>query len=430
MILKSLKENLLIDQKFKKARIDHIVNKLEKHDEKIDKLHGKLCDSTKISTMKRLRDKAKEYMIKAKRYKTEILHILNISNTLCTDTNVDTDVDTNADTNVDTDVRTNVDTDADTNVDTNVDTNIDTNVDTNVDINNSNDSDDDDDDVITNLRVGYFGLSKEERIARLSKTFTSDTIKAIRHKDTNQCCLEKIEESAHALDDMHYSLIHTLSDLKRNLHYIDKQYETLKINSNAYDKISELQDNSYDMVWKLAYDESDSEKKSYSHHLTHFIGCIKNLMLHMESGLKPLTSKICKMKQISEKGINSMDEAFTIFTNTAKERLSEIINNCKNVHPDTFRTIKHAIYPSIKEVMSRIIKNFNDKNSDNLVLNELKRYVINIEDLYDATCDAIIDIDSMRISELQKNGKRCVKNKVFVEYHGKYIHELRNLIKS
>ena len=43
-----------------------------------------------------------------------------------------------------------------------------------------------------------------------------------------------------------------------------------------------------------------------------------------ESGLKPLTIKICKMKKISEKGINSMDvEAFTIFTNTAKERLSE-----------------------------------------------------------------------------------------------------------
>ena len=60
MILKSLKENLLIDQKFKKARIDHIVNKLEKHDEKIDKLHAKLCNSTKISTMKRLRNEAKE----------------------------------------------------------------------------------------------------------------------------------------------------------------------------------------------------------------------------------------------------------------------------------------------------------------------------------------------------------------------------------
>ena len=73
--------------------------------------------------------------------------------------------------------------------------------------------------------------------------------------------------------------------------------------------------------------------------------------------------------------------------------------------------------------MSRIIKNFNDKNSDNLVLNELKRYVINIEDLYHATYHVIIDIDSKRISELQKNDKRCVKNKVFIEYHDKYIHE-------
>ena len=113
-------------------------------------------------------------------------------------------------------------------MDTKVDTDADTNVDTNVDINDSNDSDDDDDDdddgddVITNPGVSYFGLSKEERIARLSKTFTSDIIKAIRGKDTNQCCLEKIEECGHALDDMHYSLIHALSDLKRNLHYMDK----------------------------------------------------------------------------------------------------------------------------------------------------------------------------------------------------------------
>ena len=54
------RESIDRSEQCKKARIDHIVSKLEKHDEKIDKLHAKLCNSTKISTMKRLRNEAKE----------------------------------------------------------------------------------------------------------------------------------------------------------------------------------------------------------------------------------------------------------------------------------------------------------------------------------------------------------------------------------
>ena len=233
------KESIKASEKRKNDRVSQIINDFKRHDKRINQLNTKHCNSTNISTLKRLRNKTEEYMNKARKYRDEVLRIVNISNLsnkICINasTQVDIDFDStksevvsdndskrdatvninddfddddskylqNVDTNDDSDddninddlnVNTNVninDIDNDSNVDANVNINDDINYlqnvdsnddDLNVNINNDDDyfdSDDSDSDYDNSITLD---LERVISMNRLNRKVTHFIVKTIRN---------------------------------------------------------------------------------------------------------------------------------------------------------------------------------------------------------------------------------------------------------
>ena len=189
------KESIKTSEKHKNYTVSQVINNVKRNNKRIIQLNTKHNNSTNISTLRRLRNETEEYMNKTRKYRDEVLHIVNISNLsskTCINAstqvdidyvNVDTDFDStksyvNESTQVDTDfvnVCTQTEIKSD-DVSTQVDDgdNNDSN-DNNYD-NNDSDSDDDDDEFIKKDKQI---IKRDKQIIKRDKPNRSDNVECM-----------------------------------------------------------------------------------------------------------------------------------------------------------------------------------------------------------------------------------------------------------
>ena len=191
------KESIKTSEKHKNDRASQVINDLKRHNKRINQLNTKHSNSTNISTLKRLRNETEEYMNKTRKYRDEMLHIVNISNLsskTCINVstqvdidcvNVDTDFDStkscvNESTQVDIDfvnvcTQTEIKSD-DVSTQVDDDDKNDDNNDSNHNNDDNNDSDDDDDEFIKKDKQI---IKRDKQIIKRDKPDRSDNVECM-----------------------------------------------------------------------------------------------------------------------------------------------------------------------------------------------------------------------------------------------------------
>ena len=261
------KESIKTSEKHKNDRASQVINDLKRHNKRINQLNTKHSNSTNISTLKRLRNETEEYMNKTRKYRDEMLHIVNISNLsskTCINVstqvdidcvNVDTDFDStkscvNESTQVDIDfvnvcTQTEIKSD-DVSTQVDDDDKNDDNNDSNHNNDDNNDSDDDDDEFIKKDKQI---IKRDKQIIKRDKPDRSDNVEympcnvIIREVPSideykREVLLKMIKERKNMFDNMIFQLYELLEEI--NISEKRKEFKILCRENKIKSKSTEM----------------------------------------------------------------------------------------------------------------------------------------------------------------------------------------------
>ena len=340
------KESVKASEKRKNDRVSQIINDFKRHDKRINQLNAKHCNSTNISTSKRLRNETEEYMNKARKYRDEVLHVVNISNLsnrICINASTQVDIDFDStksevvfdnDSNRDANVSINDDFDDDDDDDSKYLQNVDTNDDS------DDDNINDDSNVNTNVNI-TLDLERVISMNRLNRRVTDFIVKTIRNKIRNKNSIEKMEEYACIVDDLYRSLQDVRNSQRNKIDKTVKLYDRVKHGYMEINNVTTIINLECSKSFNEAYGKSIDNESCTDNYMSYFIIKINSLIDIIDNRCNSNIRKLCDKKTKINIGlVKTVEDDSINLIDYVKKMLRDIVDNAKSTKPNTIIDIK------------------------------------------------------------------------------------------